>query len=97
MAINRQTSSIARPSKIYPNLYFWFENKPSGNPAANRRLCNGKGQVNLLGEKQNRLMRALINIHLLNQEYFGLGVASSSTQQVYFFLALETTTLQAFF
>jgi hypothetical protein len=25
--------SIARPSKIYPNLDFWFENKPSGNPA----------------------------------------------------------------
>jgi hypothetical protein len=24
------TSSIARPSKIYPNWYFWFENKPSG-------------------------------------------------------------------
>jgi hypothetical protein len=28
------TSSIARPSKIYPNLDFWFENKPSGNPAS---------------------------------------------------------------
>jgi hypothetical protein len=26
------TSSIARPYKIYPNLDFWFENKPSGNP-----------------------------------------------------------------
>jgi hypothetical protein len=26
------TSSIARPSKIYPNWDFWFENKPSGNP-----------------------------------------------------------------
>jgi hypothetical protein len=25
-------SSIARPSKIYPNLDIWFENKPSGNP-----------------------------------------------------------------
>jgi hypothetical protein len=24
--------SIIRPSKIYPNWYFWFENKPSGNP-----------------------------------------------------------------
>jgi hypothetical protein len=21
-----------RPSKIYPNLDFWFENKPFGNP-----------------------------------------------------------------
>jgi hypothetical protein len=27
------TSSIARPSKIYPNPDFWFENMPSGNPA----------------------------------------------------------------
>jgi hypothetical protein len=26
------TSSIARPSKIYQNSDFWFENKPSGNP-----------------------------------------------------------------
>jgi hypothetical protein len=25
--------STARPSKIYPNWDFWFENKPSGNPA----------------------------------------------------------------
>jgi hypothetical protein len=27
------TSSIARPSKIYPNWYFCIENIPSGNPA----------------------------------------------------------------
>jgi hypothetical protein len=25
--------TIARPSKIYPNRDFWFENIPSGNPA----------------------------------------------------------------
>jgi hypothetical protein len=25
---------IARPSKIYPNWDFWFENTPSGNPGA---------------------------------------------------------------
>jgi hypothetical protein len=31
------SSSIARPSKIYPNLDFWFENKPSGNPASHPR------------------------------------------------------------
>jgi hypothetical protein len=24
--------SIARPSEIYPNWDFWYENKPSGNP-----------------------------------------------------------------
>jgi hypothetical protein len=32
VSINKPTSSSARPSKIYPNLDFWFENKPSGNP-----------------------------------------------------------------
>jgi hypothetical protein len=32
------TSSIAIPSKIYPNLEFWFENKPSGNPAFRRNF-----------------------------------------------------------
>jgi hypothetical protein len=26
------TFSHLRPSKIYPNWDFWFENKPSGNP-----------------------------------------------------------------
>jgi hypothetical protein len=26
-------SSNLRPSKIYPNWDFWFENKPFGNPA----------------------------------------------------------------
>jgi hypothetical protein len=34
--INIPTSSIARPSKIYPNWDFRFENKPSGNPAGAR-------------------------------------------------------------
>jgi hypothetical protein len=35
MAIHRiyQHYFIPRPSKIYPNLDFWFENTPSGNPA----------------------------------------------------------------
>jgi hypothetical protein len=33
MAQNIPTSSIARPSKIYPNCDFWFGNIPSGNPA----------------------------------------------------------------
>jgi hypothetical protein len=30
---NMLTSFIARPSKLYPNRDFWFENMPSGNPA----------------------------------------------------------------
>jgi hypothetical protein len=29
---NIPTSSVAMPSKIYPNWDFWFENKPCGNP-----------------------------------------------------------------
>jgi hypothetical protein len=29
----KNTSSIARPSKIDPNFDFWSENIPSGNPA----------------------------------------------------------------
>jgi hypothetical protein len=31
MAFNIPTSLIARPSKIYPNWDFWFENISSGN------------------------------------------------------------------
>jgi hypothetical protein len=29
---NIPTNSITRPSKIYPNWDFWYENIPSGNP-----------------------------------------------------------------
>jgi hypothetical protein len=29
---NMPTSSFARPSQIYPNWDFWFENIQSGNP-----------------------------------------------------------------
>jgi hypothetical protein len=29
---NGHEISNSRLSKIYPNLEFWFENKPSGNP-----------------------------------------------------------------
>jgi hypothetical protein len=39
------TSSIARPSKIYPNLDFWFENKPSGNPALMAEVSSDKTNV----------------------------------------------------
>jgi hypothetical protein len=31
--IYQHFSIYVRPSKIYPNWNFWFENKPSGNPA----------------------------------------------------------------
>jgi hypothetical protein len=33
---NMPTSSTSRPSRMYPNLDFWFENIPSGNPASFR-------------------------------------------------------------
>jgi hypothetical protein len=33
-SLNITTFNIPRPSKIYPKLDFWFENKPSGNPDA---------------------------------------------------------------
>jgi hypothetical protein len=32
MAEKIPTSSMERPSKIYPNWYFWPENMSSGNP-----------------------------------------------------------------
>jgi hypothetical protein len=39
-----QYTSILRPSKIYSNWDFWFENKPPGNPAwrVKKILCAGK-------------------------------------------------------
>jgi hypothetical protein len=36
MTITYTAFSILRPSKIYPNYDFWFEIKPSGNPAYDR-------------------------------------------------------------
>jgi hypothetical protein len=36
------TCSIAGPSNIYPNLDFWFENKPSGNPDQPCKKLNRK-------------------------------------------------------
>jgi hypothetical protein len=34
------TSSIERPSKIYPKKDFWFENGPSGSPGRNANDAN---------------------------------------------------------
>jgi hypothetical protein len=52
---NEHATFVARPSKIYPNCDFWFENKPSGNPAEGRsagaikrvhsNLCFEKGAI----------------------------------------------------
>jgi hypothetical protein len=38
MAIKIPTSSIARPSKIYPKWDFWFENITSGNTGGKAKL-----------------------------------------------------------
>jgi hypothetical protein len=35
---NITTFSIPRPSKFYQNWDFWFENKPSGNPAPKKEF-----------------------------------------------------------
>jgi hypothetical protein len=37
------TSSITRPSQIYPNWYFCFQNMPSGNPGCERKLGHHQG------------------------------------------------------
>jgi hypothetical protein len=36
-------SKLPTFSQIYPNWYFWFENKPSGNPTPSQRmLCSSE-------------------------------------------------------
>jgi hypothetical protein len=42
------TSSFARPSQIYPNRDFWFENMPSGNPGLEERKMIAKVIEDLL-------------------------------------------------
>jgi hypothetical protein len=37
MAVKYISIFQCKSSEIYPNLYFWFENKPSGNPAFRQR------------------------------------------------------------
>jgi hypothetical protein len=39
------TSSIARPSKIYPDWDFWLENMSSGNPG--RKVSENSSPLNL--------------------------------------------------
>jgi hypothetical protein len=40
-----------RPSKIYPNWDFWFENKPSGNPDQQLQRCGTYIVVNAATER----------------------------------------------
>jgi hypothetical protein len=39
MAIKYTSIFRSKVLQIYPNWDFWFENKPSGNPAAGRKKC----------------------------------------------------------
>jgi hypothetical protein len=63
---NIPTLSIPRPSKIYPNWYFWFENMPSGNPAPLRNeqqvafFCF-KREISLNGSVTRRLVKKAPN------------------------------------
>jgi hypothetical protein len=52
MGIYVPTSSIAKTSKIYPNWYFWFENKPSGNPGSKREGGNVVVNIDLCNMQQ---------------------------------------------
>jgi hypothetical protein len=43
------TFAIPRPPKIYPNLNFWFENLPSGNPSPERKFKQLRCSVQPVG------------------------------------------------
>jgi hypothetical protein len=53
---NVSTLSHLRPSKIYPNWDFWFENKPSGNPVSKY-------------DKVFRVFMSYIKIHYFSNTY----------------------------
>jgi hypothetical protein len=66
--LNIPIFSNLRPSKIYSNWDFWFENKPSGNPAAQQilvmnatiglaALSNGHPSASRLEDPGSRLAR----------------------------------------
>jgi hypothetical protein len=52
--------SKARPSKIYPNWDFWFENKPSGNPgSAKAPMTTSTGQRLSNARREHRTARRI--------------------------------------
>jgi hypothetical protein len=63
---NIPTSSIPRPSKIYPKWYFLLENKPSGNPASQ---CIIRGSVQKVCET-TRLDLGLVTTWNLDCQIF---------------------------
>jgi hypothetical protein len=57
-AVKITTSYVARPSKIFPNWDFWFENTPSGNTVL--KLINAKMLMSFFPPRQwNGLRRNL--------------------------------------
>jgi hypothetical protein len=40
MAINIPAVSNLMPSKAFPNWYFWYANKPSGNPGTDASFAS---------------------------------------------------------
>jgi hypothetical protein len=64
------TSSIARPSKIYPNWDFWFENIPSGNPGSLRAISDFSFSLPVLAKKLCRFhfVLAYLKHHYLHQD-----------------------------
>jgi hypothetical protein len=66
-SLNLRTFFILRPSKIYPNWNFCFENKPSGNPAHNqqKRILSS---VCLPAQKHRFIFLGRIRTHRLFSE-----------------------------
>jgi hypothetical protein len=58
VSLKKPTSSIGRPSKIYPNLDFWFGNKPSGNPDKQPRVKISLAWIEARSQKAKRFFFA---------------------------------------
>jgi hypothetical protein len=70
-------SSIARPSKIYPNLEFWFDITQSGNPdslqivsLARRRLCVSGLPDGLFSNQKSQFGKKFQGLRLENVDTF---------------------------
>jgi hypothetical protein len=68
--------SIPRPSKMYPNRDFWYENIPSGNPFRNRKEVfeTTWGQyykVALIEEnRQNLKLKTFLSVRIVQKRFF---------------------------
>jgi hypothetical protein len=53
----KYANTVARPPKIYPNLDFWFEKIPSGNPGiyTNCDFCNMRPLIADATNDKNRI------------------------------------------